>query len=403
MISPASSGRVARMRPQRKARWFSATAVPFSSMARSRLAWPSGSVPVLPGDAEHQRVDGLRGAEQALGDARCRAGKRSAPCRLPARSPAGAARRRRRGRGRAGTRRRPAGRGCRSPRPSCGSGPARPPRRATARSAASSRSASPRGMRTTSRPGSAICTCETTAPFFCARPVKSSVLTWRPSRWAAMATIWPQVTIPPPPMPANRPRQVSAAVERGLGQPGCEFRLALRPDRRMVHHRRRRGGAGGDEARAEALEAGEVGVAAGRADAALAAVVGVDRLDRDAVGLRGAVAAVLAHIRVDHHPRLGLRHLAALAAAALFGGADLVVDDGGNAGMGAHLALHRVHLVAPAAQRAGRQGGRRAAVGPGRRRRRRACRRLRRRAGRRGGARSGRPRRAGRRSWRRRR
>ena len=54
--------------------------------------------------------------------------------------------------------------------------------------------------------------------------------------------------------------------------------------------------------------------------------VGFHRLDRDAAGLGRAVAAVLAHRLVDDDMPRRLRHRAALAAAALFGGADLVVD-----------------------------------------------------------------------------
>ena len=59
---------------------------------------------------------------------------------------------------------------------------------------------------------------------------------------------------------------------------------------------------------------------------ALAAELGLERLDRQAVRLHAAVAAAFAHELVDHDAlgRIGI--LAALAAAALFGGAGLVVD-----------------------------------------------------------------------------
>ena len=51
---------------------------------------------------------------------------------------------------------------------------------------------------------SAIRTCETTAPFFCARPVMSSTLQPLPSRCAAMPSSAPIVTTPVPPMPVTR-------------------------------------------------------------------------------------------------------------------------------------------------------------------------------------------------------
>ena len=90
----------------------------------------------------------------------------------------------------------------------------------TARSAASIRSAPPIGMRTTSRSDSepAICTCATTAPFFCAMPVKSSVLTAFPSICAAIARMAPAVTMPPPPIPANNPRQTPRVGSVGSGR-----------------------------------------------------------------------------------------------------------------------------------------------------------------------------------------
>src|SRR5664279_6659743 len=47
-------------------------------------------------------------------------------------------------------------------------------------------------------------TCETTAPFFCARPVMSSTLQPLPSRCAAMPIKAPMVTTPVPPIPVTR-------------------------------------------------------------------------------------------------------------------------------------------------------------------------------------------------------
>ena len=81
-----------------------------------------------------------------------------------------------------------------------------------------------------------------------------------------------------------------------------------------------------DEGRAEALEAGEILVAARLVDGALAAPFGLQRLHRDAVRLHAAVAAALADQLVDDHALVGIGERAALAAAALLRRAGLVVD-----------------------------------------------------------------------------
>jgi hypothetical protein len=66
---------------------------------------------------------------------------------------------------------------------------------------------------------------------------------------------------------------------------------------------------------------------------------------------------------VDEQAARRVDHLAALAAAALFGGAGLVVDDGRNAGAFAHVALDGIELVAMPHRNAVRQV--RVAVGTG--------------------------------------
>src|SRR5690606_19176971 len=103
-----------------------------------------------------------------------------------------------------------------------------------------------------------------------------------------------------------------------------------------------------DEAGAEALHARIVLVARGLVDDALAAELGLEGLHGKAVRLRAAVAAAFAHHLVDHraHGRIG--ELVALAAAALLGGARLVVDERRDARRVAQLALHAVELVAVA-------------------------------------------------------
>ena len=69
-------------------------------------------------------------------------------------------------------------------------------------------------------------------------------------------------------------------------------------------------------------------------NAGLSAELGRHRLHGQAVGLAPAVAAALADPLVDEHPGLRLGYLAALALAALLGGALLVVHEHGDAGRG---------------------------------------------------------------------
>src|SRR4051812_999990 len=102
----------------------------------------------------------------------------------------------------------------------------------------------------------------------------------------------------------------------------------------------------GDKARAETLDAGEVLVAVRLVDLALAAELGLQRLHRDAVrGLR-AIAAAFADELVDEGALGGVRIEPALAAAALFRGAGLVVDYDRKALDVAQLALNGVELAA---------------------------------------------------------
>src|SRR5262249_12671518 len=94
------------------------------------------------------------------------------------------------------------------------------------------------------------------------------------------------------------------------------------------------------------FDAGIVLVAAGLVDGALAAPLGLQRLHRHAVRFHPAVAAAFAHQLVDDDPLVGIGELAALAPAALLGGAGLVVDQHGAAGERRQLALHRHQVVA---------------------------------------------------------
>ncbi len=184
-----------------------------------------------------------------------------------------------------------------------------------------------------------------TAPFFCARPVTSSSRAPCPSRCAAIARIAPTVTTPVPPMPVTSTLQgTSSEGSTGSGSAAksapssSPARLRLRLAQRPAGH--------GDEARAVAFDAREVLVAARLVDAALAAELGLDRLDRDAVALHRAIAAALADQLVDHDAAIGVGELAALAQAPRLGRAGLVVDERRYAGRLAQLLLHAVELVA---------------------------------------------------------
>src|SRR5258707_13872584 len=81
-----------------------------------------------------------------------------------------------------------------------------------------------------------------------------------------------------------------------------------------------------DKTRTKSLDAGIVLVAVRLVDLPLAAEFGVERLHRNAIrGLR-AVAAAFADEVVDEDALRRIRIQSSLAAAALFGGAGLIVD-----------------------------------------------------------------------------
>ena len=109
------------------------------------------------------------------------------------------------------------------------------------------------------------------------------------------------------------------------------------------------------EAGAKALGAGIVLVAAALVDAPLAAQRCLVRQHRHAVALHRAIAAAFAHPFVDEEPARRVHHLALLAAAALLGGAGLLVDQHGDARHFAQAALHRIELAAVVELGAGRK------------------------------------------------
>ena len=205
--------------------------------------------------------------------------------------------------------------------------------------------ASPRRRRCASRgsaPGvSAMRTCETTAPFFCARPVMSSTLHALAFEVRGHAE-------------QRADRDHAGAADAGdqdavgLGVVGDARDRAASgnsPASRLLRLAQR-AAFDGDEARAEALDAGVVLVARALVDRALAAELGLDRRDRHAVRLDAAVAAALADELVDDDALRRIGILAALAAAALLGGAGLVVEQHRAARRVAQLALHGVEVVA---------------------------------------------------------
>ena len=102
----------------------------------------------------------------------------------------------------------------------------------------------------------------------------------------------------------------------------------------------------GDKTRAETFQATRILVAGALVDGAFAAKFGFQRLDRQAVALYAAVAAAFTHQLVDDHPHGRVDSGATLAAAALLGGAGLVVNDGGGAFDLAELALDVVEQIA---------------------------------------------------------
>src|SRR5262249_20205719 len=100
--------------------------------------------------------------------------------------------------------------------------------------------------------------------------------------------------------------------------------------------------------RTEALEAGEILVAARLVDRPLAPELGFDRLHRHAIGLLRTVAAALTDHLVDEHALLRIGHEPALAPPPLLRRAGLVVDQHREAGRLAQFPLHGVDLVAMA-------------------------------------------------------
>ena len=101
-----------------------------------------------------------------------------------------------------------------------------------------------------------------------------------------------------------------------------------------------------DKAGAKTFDARNVFITRALVDAPFAAQLGFQWLHTHAIALHAAVAAAFADQFVNHHARGRVHQGAAFAAAALFGGAGLVVNNDGGAFDFAHHALHRVQAVA---------------------------------------------------------
>src|SRR5690606_21224433 len=87
----------------------------------------------------------------------------------------------------------------------------------------------------------------------------------------------------------------------------------------------------GHKARAKAINAGCILITGGLIDLPLAAELGFERYHGDAIRLPAAIAAAFADGFIDDNALAGIRHLAALAATALLGGANLIVNQHGDA------------------------------------------------------------------------
>ena len=98
----------------------------------------------------------------------------------------------------------------------------------------------------------------------------------------------------------------------------------------------------GDEAGAEAFHARKIFIAIALVDTALAAVFGFFGQHRHAETFHPAIAAAFADQRIHQHALLRIHQLAALAAAAFFGGAGLVVNQDASA---LHFTQHFLHGI----------------------------------------------------------
>ena len=103
----------------------------------------------------------------------------------------------------------------------------------------------------------------------------------------------------------------------------------------------------------EPVNAGIIFVAARLVDSAFAPELGFDRHDRNAVRGFRAITAAFTNQIVDKDALCRIGKPAALTAAALFGGARLIVHNRSDTWDLAQLALHRVKVVAMAYRDAG--------------------------------------------------
>ena len=153
--------------------------------------------------------------------------------------------------------------------------------------------------------------------------------------------------------PNPRQRKVPGALDggqHGIGQAGhIGPALRLWPAQPAAFHRHERG--------AKALEAGIILVAGRLVDTPLAAQIGFQRFHRHAVRLHRTIAAAFADRRIDPEPQGWVLQRPALAAAALFGGAGLDIDQNADPRLLTQLQHDGVNFVAVADRGAGCQIG----------------------------------------------
>ena len=97
-----------------------------------------------------------------------------------------------------------------------------------------------------------------------------------------------------------------------------------------------------DEGWAETLNTGKILIAGRLINAALAPKGRFNRLHRQAIRSARAIATIFTNARIDRDAAIGARRQIALALAAAFGGAFLIIDDDGDALHRAQFLLHRI-------------------------------------------------------------
>ena len=141
-----------------------------------------------------------------------------------------------------------------------------------------------------------------------------------------------------------RDEDVPGAVKFGFNhirQWACEKGLQIRPlrfsqDTAFNRH----------EARAEALNAGNILIAGGLVDAPFGAEFSIKRHHGYAIRFHGAIAAPFAYLLVDHGANIRIHHRAALLPPPFFRRAGLIINERRGSFHLAQFTLHRVDIIA---------------------------------------------------------